>query len=167
MRNELYHHGVKGMKWGHRKQVDYNAKARHARNTALGLGLASGVLGAANKAYNETLLDGHHSMTPKKALIGLGLSAASIGAAAGSAKAVESQVKNMNRAQGRNNLTRGQKKVLKASKAIYIGAAALYNLPMIAVDAIGVGTKTDMGKATYSNYKGTPIDTTWREIPLD
>lgn len=73
----------------------------------------------------------------------------------------------MNRAQGRNNLTRGQKKVLKASKAIYIGAAALYNLPMIAVDAIGVGTKTDMGKATYSNYKGTPIDTTWREIPLD
>lgn len=31
---ELYHHGVKGMRWGHRKKVDYVAKAKMSRESA-------------------------------------------------------------------------------------------------------------------------------------
>lgn len=31
---ELYHYGVKGMKWGHRKKVDYASKAKTSRESA-------------------------------------------------------------------------------------------------------------------------------------
>lgn len=32
--NELYHYGVKGMRWGHRKAQQYESKARTARESA-------------------------------------------------------------------------------------------------------------------------------------
>ena len=48
--NELYHYGVKGMRWGHRKAKEYEPKPRTARKSAkeltdLGKNKASALLG--------------------------------------------------------------------------------------------------------------------------
>ena len=31
---ELYHYGVKGMRWGHRKKIDYASQAKTSRESA-------------------------------------------------------------------------------------------------------------------------------------
>ena len=51
--DELYHHGVKGMRWGHRKQPERTGTSRPrkkmstAKKVAIGVGIAAGIAGVA------------------------------------------------------------------------------------------------------------------------
>ena len=67
MMNELYHHGVKGQKWGVRKQRDKNTTPRRNKIGAL-QPVYSGLINVSDKINSNELIKGHvnlHAKTKK------------------------------------------------------------------------------------------------------